>query len=138
VNFSRRDLSLLLPAMALAQQAAAKDEALKSKTYSFEGLPEKTNGKNKSWQVLDGGTHTGYHLDLHITELGAGQMPHPPHHHAHEEMILIETGLVEVTISGKSERIGPGSVAFVASNEEHGWKNVGDTGARYFVLAFGR
>lgn len=138
MTFSRRDLNILLPALALARQASAKDEALKSKTYNFDDLPEKTNGKNKSWQVLDGSTHTGYHLDLHITELGPGQMPHPPHHHAHEEMILIETGLVEVTISGKSERIGPGSVAIVASNEEHGWKNVGDTGARYFVLAFGR
>lgn len=138
MTISRRDLNLLLPALAMAQGAAAKDEALKSKMYRFEGLPEKTNGKNKSWQVLDGNTHTGYHLDLHITELGPGQMPHPPHHHAHEEMILIETGLVEVTIAGKTERIGPGSVAIVASNEEHGWKNVGDTGARYFVLAFGR
>jgi hypothetical protein len=27
---------------------------------------------------------------------------------------------------------------YVASNEEHGWKNVGETQAHYFVLALGQ
>ena len=34
-----------------------------------------------------------------------------------------------VTIAGRSANLGPGSVAYVASNEEHGWRNVG-TGLR--------
>ena len=50
-------------------------------------------------------------------------------------MILIREGVMDVTISGKTSRLGPGSVAFVASNEEHGWKNAGDTRAHYFVMA---
>jgi len=32
----------------------------------------------------------------------------------------------------------PGSVAFVASNEEHGWRNVVTSRTRYFVIALGR
>jgi quercetin dioxygenase-like cupin family protein len=44
---------------------------------------------------------------------------------------------MEVTISGNSTRLGPGSVAYVASNLEHGWRNVGDTRAQYFVVALG-
>jgi quercetin dioxygenase-like cupin family protein len=51
-------------------------------------------------------------------------------------MIFIREGTLEVTISGKSDKLGPGSVAYVASNEEHGWRNVGTTTAHYFVLAF--
>ena len=31
-----------------------------------------------------------------------------------------------------------GSVAYVASAEEHGWRNVGAGRAHYFVLALGR
>jgi quercetin dioxygenase-like cupin family protein len=52
-------------------------------------------------------------------------------------MIFIREGTLEVTIVGKIQKLGPGSVAYVASNEEHGWKNVGDTPAHYFVLALG-
>jgi quercetin dioxygenase-like cupin family protein len=75
---------------------------------------------------------------MHITELAPGLAPHPPHHHAHEEMIMIHEGTLEVTIAGRSTKLGPGSVAYVASNEEHGWRNVSATRARYFVLALGR
>ena len=51
---------------------------------------------------------------------------------------MIHEGTMEVTISGKSAKLGPGSSAFVASNEEHGWKNAGTGRALYFVLALGR
>jgi len=48
---------------------------------------------------------------------------------------MVREGLMEVTISGKVSRLGPGSVAYVASQEHHGWKNVGSGRAHYFVLA---
>jgi quercetin dioxygenase-like cupin family protein len=88
--------------------------------------------------VLEGATHTGVPIELHITELAPGEAPHPPHHHVHEEMILILEGTVEVTILDRRATLGPGSSAFVASNEQHGWRNVGNIPARYFVLALGR
>lgn len=45
---------------------------------------------------------------------------------------------MEVTIAGRTVKLDPGSVAYVASNEEHGWRNVGASRARYWVLALGR
>lgn len=137
MNYSRRDLSLLLPALA-ATSAAPQNEALPSKAYGFENLPVRTSGPNSSRAVFDGKTHTGFPVNLHITELPAGGAPHPPHHHVHEETIMIHEGTLEVTISGRSARLGPGSVAYVASGEEHGWRNVGTTRALYFVLALGQ
>lgn len=56
----------------------------------------------------------------------------------HEEAMFIKEGMLEVTIAGKASRIGPGSVVYVNSNDEHGLKNVGDAAATYFVLALGR
>jgi len=44
---------------------------------------------------------------------------------------------VELAVSGKTYRLGPGSVGFVSSNDEHGIKNVGATPATYFVVAIG-
>jgi mannose-6-phosphate isomerase-like protein (cupin superfamily) len=137
VNYSRRDLSLLLPALAAAS-ATAQNSALPSKTYSFQDLPVRATGANSSRAVLDGKTHSGFPVNLHITELPAGGAPHPPHHHVHEEIVMIHEGTLEVTISGRSARLGPGSIAYVASGEEHGWRNVGTTRAQYFVLALGQ
>lgn len=132
MKYSRRDLGLLLT--ALAADAPAQTASLPSKVYKFEDLP--LHGKSRP--VLRGETHAGVPIELHITELGPGERPHPPHHHVHEEMIMINEGTLEVTISGKATRIGPGGVAYVASNEEHGWRNAGAGRARYFVLAIGR
>ncbi len=134
MNISRRNLALLVPALAAQTQKTASP----SQTWKFEDLPVKVTGDNKGRQVLDAHTHTGYHFDIHETELGIGMAPHPPHHHEHEEMVMVQQGTLEVTIKGKASRLGPGSVGYVASNEEHGWKNVGTTPASYFVIAFGR
>lgn len=139
---SRRELSLLLPALASAFAAQGADKStalLPSGCFPFDKLPVKKNemNGNETRQVFTGTSHEGYPLDLHITTLQSGQMPHPAHTHVHEEMIFVQTGTLEVTLSGKPSRIGPGSVAYVKSMELHGWKNVGSTPSTYFVLAVG-
>jgi quercetin dioxygenase-like cupin family protein len=134
---SRRDCAMLLPWMA-ALAAQAQDGRLPSKTYRFEDLPVRNNGENRARAGFEGRTHSGFPIEMHQTELAPGLPPHPPHHHEHEELLLIREGTLEVTISGTAARLGPGSVAYIASNEEHGWRNVGDTRAHYFVVTLGR
>ena len=141
MKLSRRDLSALLPALAAAQSAMAQTKekpTLASKAYRFEDLPEKVNGQNRSRDVFNGKNHSGFPVDIHITELGPGQVPHAAHHHVHEEIVMLQTGLLDVTIEGKLTRVTPGSVVYVNSNEEHGWKNPGPERAQYFVMAIGR
>jgi len=128
---------MLLPVLAAAN-AAGQSHVLKSRTYRYEDLPVENEGPNRGRPILEGDTHAGVRIELHETELAPGEMPHPAHHHVHEEMILVREGTMEVTISGKSATLGPGGVGFVASGEEHGWRNVGTGRARYFVLAVGR
>ena len=72
MSYSRRDLSLVLPALATAASAADKPAALPSRTYPFESLTVKVNGQNSSRAVIDGATRAGYHIDMHITELAPG------------------------------------------------------------------
>jgi quercetin dioxygenase-like cupin family protein len=141
MDYSRRDLGFLLSALtvtAASTNAAAMSAVLPSKTYQYDDLPVTANGPNRARAILKGETHTGFPIELHETELAPGEQPHPPHHHLHEEMVLVREGALEVTISGRSANLGAGSVAFVASNEEHGWRNVGAGRARYFVFALGR
>jgi XRE family transcriptional regulator, regulator of sulfur utilization len=137
MKIPRRDFGLVLPLLAAAK-AGAQSKAQPSAFFEYEELPVKTNGDNKSRIFFNGKTHTGFSVEMHETELPAGGAPHPSHHHEHEELIVIREGIMEVTIAGKSRRLGPGSVAYAASNEEHGVKNAGDTRARYWIIALGQ
>jgi mannose-6-phosphate isomerase-like protein (cupin superfamily) len=139
MHISRRDLSLLLPAL-LANAAEGQDQVLPSKAYVWDNLPVHQNPKNgmETRSGFKGTTHTGCGLGLHLSSLPPGQMPHPAHHHVNEEMMLIREGTLEATVSGHTTRLGPGSVFYVASNEEHGLKNVGSVTAQYFVIEFGK
>ena len=106
MNYSRRDLSLLLPVLAAAR-AGAQNVRLPSKIYSFDQIPVQPSGANQLRQVLDGETHAGVRMELHETALPPGGAPHPPHRHVHEEMELIREGAMEVTIAGRSAKLGP-------------------------------
>jgi quercetin dioxygenase-like cupin family protein len=137
MDFTRRDLSKALALLAAAK-TQAQSAAMPSHTWRWEDLPVKENGANRQRAVFKGETHTGFSVEMHETELAPGEAPHPPHSHVHEEMIVIREGTMEVTISGNTSRLGPGSVAWVASGEHHGWRNVGETRARYMVMTLGR
>lgn len=138
MNWSRRDLCLMMPALAAAGTQAAEPKPLASKVVRFEDLPVNVSGGNRFREILEGSTHDGHPIEAHATKLAPGAMPHPPHRHKHEEMFLIREGTVELTVNGKVTRLGPGGVGFIASNDEHGIKNVGATPAQYFVIALGR
>jgi quercetin dioxygenase-like cupin family protein len=135
MKWSRRELPFLLASAAAAQPA--KTGLQPSQAFRYEDLTPSKNGPMTSRQILTGLTHSGFRVDLHETELAAGEAPHAPHQHVHEEMVLIRQGELEVTIGGRATRIGAGSVAFVASNQMHGWRNTGSAPARYFVFALG-
>lgn len=111
---------------------------LPSQHFRYEDLAVTTapNG-NRMLALCDGLAVDHYPLEMHITELAPGQAPHAPHRHHNSEIILVREGQVEVTINGKTEVLGPGSAAFVASMEEHGWRNAGTTPAAYFIIALG-
>ncbi len=138
-SYTRRELALLVPLIA-SVPAPAQSEVLPSKCYAFNELASKTNPSNhmEIRDVFRGTAKTGCPLALHISTLPPGAMPHPPHHHVHEEMMLIKEGNLQATIEGQSTTLGPGSVIYINSNEEHGLKNVGNVPAQYFVIEIGR
>jgi mannose-6-phosphate isomerase-like protein (cupin superfamily) len=133
----RRSLLQAFPMLAAASALAADGAALSSFVKPYGELPVKPSGQNESRPILDGVLHTGEHLEVHETILAAGSEPHPPHRHVHEELFLLMKGNVAVTIEGKTTVIGPGSAAFVHSNELHGVHNPGPENAQYFVVATG-
>jgi mannose-6-phosphate isomerase-like protein (cupin superfamily) len=145
MSITRRDLSLLIPAVAgaaavSAQTPGKEKPVLPAKAYEYTELPVKTsgpNGENQGRAVFDGATHSGYPVELHMTRLGAGQSPHAPHKHINEEVLMLKNGQLDAFFGGATHRITAGSVIYMASMEEHGWKNPGPEPAEYFVIALG-
>ncbi len=135
-KFSRRDLALLAPLLAPAA-GSAQAAALVSKLFPFQDLPVLGPGPNHFSPIFNGELHNGLAVELHETELAAGQAPHPPHRHEHEEVVVVLEGTLEVMVAGRHDRLGPGSVAFLASNDEHGFRNGGASRVRYMLFALG-
>jgi len=110
---------------------------LQSKTYGFSQMAERTspNGAVKSRPVFNGVTTRGMHISAHLSELAAGQAPHPPERQPHEEAILLREGTLEVTLNGQVSTLGPGSVIYSAYNDLNGVRNVGTAPAKYFVFS---
>jgi quercetin dioxygenase-like cupin family protein len=141
MSISRRDLGLLLPALAAsakAQQpqtpALPKPGVLPSKLYRTEDIPYTGDDKKRGRRIFLGTTHTGFNLEMHETVLAPGEISHPPHKHVHEEIIVIVEGTIEASIEGRIDRATAGSVSFFASNEMHNFKNIGAGHCRYYVL----
>ncbi|MCL5670853.1 MAG: cupin domain-containing protein [Acidobacteria bacterium] len=138
MNNPRRAFLAAIPALMASGALAAENAYLPSKIYEFSQLPVHHGKTNTYRPVLDGVTHENCRIEVHESDLAPGNMPHPPHHHRHEEMFLVREGTLDFTINGKSSEAGPGSVVFIASNDVHGVRNVGDNHALYFVLAIHR
>jgi len=136
MKYSRREVCLWIPAL-MASHGLAAEAPIPSNAFRFDDLPAEFEDGNSFRRILKGKTHTGYEIEIHETDLAPGAMPHPAHHHAHEEVFLVREGTIEVTIAGRASSLGPGSVAYVASNDEHGIRNAGSTHAQYFVVALG-
>ena len=136
MNTTRRTLLHTIPLLAAASALAA-DAPISSFAKPYDELPVHSSGQNETRPILEGVLHDGEHLEVHETILAAGSEPHPPHRHVHEELFLLMKGSVAVTIEGKTTVIGPGSAAFIHSNELHGVHNPGPEKAQYFVVATG-
>jgi len=142
MSVTRRELcsvlsAMLVPVLLPAEASSQQNKPMPSAMYPFEKLPIQTPNNAQIRGVLKGQLATGESLEVHETTLQPGGAPHPPHRHTHSEMWLIREGMVEITVNGERTRLGPGSVGFVHSNDEHGIKNAGTTPATYFVVAIG-
>lgn len=132
-------LGLLANEQSYAQAGAQSLPDLShSAGFLFDQLPVKHSSSGAVTRpVIQGKLPTGEIVEMHETTLQPGQMPHAAHHHVHTEFMLIREGTVEFTADGKPYRLGPGGVAYAASGQTHGLKNVGSVPANYFVIAIG-
>ena len=136
MEFSRRDLGFLLPALAAANAGGQEQPAgiLVSRVYHGGKIAYEGDQKKKGRRFFYGKTHIGFKLETHETVLGGGTATHAPHKHEHEEIVIVIEGTVETYLDGKTETAEAGSVIYFGSNQMHSARNAGTVPCRYYVI----
>jgi XRE family transcriptional regulator, regulator of sulfur utilization len=137
--FTKRDslVAILATCAALGITALAQSgrSVMGSSVFDWSAIavkPTKTGARRDFFQAP---TATLDELECHVTTLNPGEIPHPPHKHADEELVIVKDGTIDVQQANDRPRsVGPGAVIFQASNQMHGMRNVGRTAATYYVI----
>jgi quercetin dioxygenase-like cupin family protein len=109
-----------------------------SRVWAVDQMPvRKMANGGESRDVLRGTLTTGEVIGVHESEQPAGTKPNAPHTIQHTEVIVVIEGTLAFEHDGKSEKVGPGGVIFVASGTLHSVRNVGDGTAKYCVVQMG-
>jgi len=121
-------------APAEGAEAAAVKGTMGSSIFDWNQLAVAKTETGERRELFNSRTTTCGSLRCHVTTLNAKGIPHAPHRHPDEEIIVVKEGTIEATVNGVATTAGPGSICFFASNDEHGLKNVGDGPATYYVI----
>jgi mannose-6-phosphate isomerase-like protein (cupin superfamily) len=125
-----------------ASGAAASGQGMpvlsEARVFEFDQMPiyGMANG-GESRRVVTGTLVTGEAVSVHESVQAVGMKANTPHTIKHSEFIIVREGTVEFEHDGKSDKVGPGGVIFVAPGTLHTLRNVGDSPAKYCVVAMG-
>jgi XRE family transcriptional regulator, regulator of sulfur utilization len=130
-----RRIALAALALGTAGTLRSDDATLRSTVVSWTQIQarEATNS-GRSRSIVRAPTATVKELESHVTTLAPGEDSHPPHRHPQEEIVILKEGVLEARLEGRVERVEAGGFVFLASQEEHSVRNVGDKPATYYVI----
>jgi quercetin dioxygenase-like cupin family protein len=130
--------ALIVPCgLACAQSAPDKPPSL-SQAFPYEQMSVVTNPNGTERRmVFNGVMATGEAVGVHESTQPVGAPAPQLHSIQHSEIIVVRQGTIEFLHDGKADRLGPGSVAYVAFGTQHAIKNAGDVPAQYVVIQIG-
>lgn len=107
--------------------------SLGSSVYAWERLLARRTATGEKRAIGQGATVACRRLEMFVETLKAGNSAHPRQRHPEEEILAVKTGTLEVTVNGETRTIGPGSICFFGSGDEHSIKNAGEAEASYYL-----
>jgi len=127
-------LATLIIAVTLTAQ---KTDTLLSGVYYWKNHEPKKEETDIIRRILEGRTVALDHFEVHASTIEAGKIPQPSYTHKdEEELMIVKDGQVKITIAGKSQTLGPGSIAFVMPGDEHVVDNAGNSESTFFILKY--
>src|SRR6266436_6343642 len=146
-EITRREMCVGLSALVAAGGAVKAQTTVapsgagalsQSRVYTVDQMPvRKMANGGESRDVLRGTLTTGEVIGVHESTQPAGTKPNAPHTIQHTEVMVVIEGTLAFEHDGKSEKVGPGGVIFVASGTLHTVRNVREGPAKYCVVQVG-
>jgi quercetin dioxygenase-like cupin family protein len=139
----RREFATLLPALLAlsASRADAADTTLPIvQSGVFKPGPAKTGSipKRASRGYTKGMLKAGnIQLEIHETTQEVGAPHEPIETHLHNEIWLVQSGTVNLTTNGVTQKLEAGDVGICVAGDKHYVQNAGDMPATYFVVTIG-
>lgn len=125
------------PAAANAPSAAAQHSPGKfqSTVIDTNSVPPIASPTGSHFTVVASQpTLTFLALETHVTTLSPGQHTAPDIIDSNDEIVILRSGQVEVTVNGISSRMNAGSLMYWAPNDKRTLRNIGTTPASYLVI----
>jgi quercetin dioxygenase-like cupin family protein len=113
----------------------APPDRLRSSVIDWDKRVAKPSATDTRYYLVDSPTLTFARLAVHATTMNPGAPPSKAHRHPWLELIVMKEGTMEMTVDGVSHAVGPGSIAYLASNSLQSMRNPGAVPATYFVFS---
>jgi len=126
------DLSHSTSAKSAAEQAVPGK--LASSVIDCNNLPSTATPTGSRVVCVNSPTLTFLALESHITTLSPGKQTATNMIDANDEIVVIKSGQVEVTVNGIASRMNEGSLLYWAPNDKRTLRNIGPTPASYQVI----
>jgi uncharacterized cupin superfamily protein len=130
INFVT-DLSHAADAKSAAEQAVPGK--LASGVYDCNAKPSTPTPTGSRIVCVDSPTLTFLALESHITTLNPGQQTTPNAIDSNDELVIIKSGQVDITVNGVASRMNAGSLMYWAPNDKRTLRNIGTAPASYQV-----
>jgi quercetin dioxygenase-like cupin family protein len=131
INFVT-DLSHSTSDKSAAQQAVPGK--LPSSVMDCNSLPSTPTPTGSRVVCANSPTLTFLALESHISTLNVGQQTAANIIDANDEIVVIKSGQVEVTVNGIASRMNQGSLLYWAPNDKRSLRNIGSTPTSYQVI----
>ena len=121
--------------------ARGMHERLTSRVYPLAiPLPQDAKTGWKSHPVFRGATEVLQSLSCHVAVLSTNHVPHPPHGHKEEEILLLLSGEVGLILpdkrapgGGLRKRLTPGQFVYYPNHFPHTLQTVSEVPANYLM-----
>ena len=131
INFYT-DLTHTVPDKPAVEQAIPG--TLPSSFIDCNSLPASSSKTGSHVNVLRSRTLTFLELESHISTLNVGQSTAADIVDPGDEVLVVKSGLVEVTVNGIASRMSEGSVLYWAPNDKRTLRNIGTTPTSYQII----
>jgi len=122
------------PPGAAPETAQAVPGMLASAVIDCNALPQTSTPTGSRVTVVNSPTLTFDAFESHITTLNPGQSTAKDMLDSGDEVVIIKSGTVEVTVNGVAARMAAGSMVYWVPNDKRTLRNLGSAPASYQVL----